>query len=144
MTFKSERQAVTDKFMEAWNADDTPVKMDNVNGLMKNGDSKIKSDSGLDEFCHLRILPNSANRADINAIKRIRYTGNIVVNVFVKAGSGTDRARELADKVAVIFGDTGFDNIVTRSASFTNQGQTPDSSFYQITVMIPYYRDESF
>lgn len=135
------RQAVETQFLSGWDTVTTPVKLDNSQGLLK-GTGRIHDESNLTEWCHLSIFPSSANQVDMNALKMVRSTGTIFVNVFVKSGEGTDRAWVLADKVASLLQLNKFDAVLTRAAVADNMGQTPDNSFYQVTVKIPYQRDE--
>lgn len=143
MSLTKERVDIETKFFSEWDSTTTPVKLDNVADLKK-GNSFVTDETKLPEWCHLSIIHNDAVRGDINSIRMVRYTGTIYVNVFVQAGTGTNRALELADKVIVLLQNTDIEGIITRSARLVNVGQTPSGSFYQITVRVPYQRDEYF
>jgi len=143
MSFTNERLAIEKQFLSNWDSTTTPVKLDNVVGLVK-GNTKVADQTKISEWCHLSIKPASADIADMNDNHRVRYVGTIFVNVFVKLGSGTDRARILADAVTELLQLTEFDGVSTRTSSLTNGGQTPDDAWYQITVSVPYYRDQIF
>lgn len=143
MSFNDERSTIEKAFMAGWDSSATPVKFDNVAGLTQ-GNTNLKDETKLNEWCWLSIDTTDAQRADINAKFLVRYTGAILVNIFVKAGTGTDRARELAYNVATLLQEKQIDDVNTRAAMFVNIGARADSSFYQVSVRIPFYRDEFF
>lgn len=141
MTFIDERSIIEGYFLSNWNADETPVKLDNIQGLTTSK-GRIDTETSLDEYCALSILPGSARQVDMNAAHRVRCVGTINVNVFVKSGTGTQRARALAELIWSLFETKDLaENFATRTGSITNIGQVSGSSFYQINVSIPYYFD---
>lgn len=143
MSFMNERKVIEQAFLTGWDSQTTPVKFDNVAGLTQ-GNGSVKDETKLSEWCWMSIDTTDAQRADINAKLLVRYTGAILVNVFVKAGTGTDRARELAFAVATLLQNKQIEDVNTRAAMFVNIGGLPDASFYQVSVRIPFYRDEFF
>ena len=145
MSLMAERTGIVTKFMSAWNSDKTPVKFDGMSKLVK-GKGEAADETKLDEWCHLSVMPSDAVRGDISDVKMVRYTGNIIVNVFVKLGTkfDPDRPLELATNALEILQLSEIGDVITRSAVVTNMGQRDGSSFYQMSVRVPYYRDQYF
>jgi hypothetical protein len=142
MSFVDERAIVESAFLNEWDSIRCPVKLDNVTGLVK-GTSKVASQDKLAEWCELIINPGVRQEADITSNHRIRSVGTISVNVFVKVGTGTGRARELADAVVSILQLKELaSNFATRAGRIVNIGQAEDESFYQMSVQVPYFRDD--
>lgn len=141
MSYVNERKIVEAEFLSSWDSVATPVKLDNVQGLVS-GTNRIASEAKLAEWCQLSVVPGDAVQADMNDIKRVRSIGTIFVNIFVKSGSGSDRIRELADEAlqALQLKDLATD-FATRAGRLVNIGQAENMSFYQMTVQVPYYHD---
>lgn len=97
-----------------------------------------------DEWVRLSIVNGDTARRCIGPGAKRRNVGIVYVNIFVKANSGTKRAREIADKVATIMQEktlaSGSDWIETLDTSIQPLG-TMDN-LYQISVRTPYQRDE--
>lgn len=142
MSLSSERASIEALFFANWNTNTTPVRVDNIAGLIK-GNQRIMEEDSLTEWCWLSIIPGPADVADMgSSTPRVRYTGMIYVNIFVKEGTGTDRARQIADLAADVFQLQHFDGIRTHVANVVNTGQAKTNGLYQITVKFPYVRDE--
>jgi hypothetical protein len=142
MSFVNEREVIETAFLTVWDSTRCPVKLDNVAGLIK-GTSKVASQEKLAEWCELTINPGVRQEVDITSNHRIRSVGTISVNVFVKVGTGTGRARELADSVVSILQLKELAiNFATRAGRIVNIGQAEDESFYQMSVQVPYFRDD--
>lgn len=139
MTFELERKNIEEEFAAGWTSATTPIAYDNVKGLVK-GTAMVKDSTGLAEWVRLEIINGPSDNVAIGG-SPVRHTGTIVVNIFVKSGTGTDRARELADTVRGIFNNTSFDGIQCFATSLDTIGD--NEGFYQMTCITPYYRDET-
>lgn len=140
MKFTEQRAAIETKFTSGWDSTKTPIKFDNAVGLVK-GTSTLKDESKLDEWCFIRIENTTADYGQLG-MKMIRHTGLIFVTVFTKLATGTNRARELADKVAEVMRQTSSDVIVYSPAQVVASFQSPDAPFYQMSVEIPFMVDQ--
>jgi hypothetical protein len=138
MNFQDERRYLTDLFFAAWNANKTPVKVDNKKELLTNAGT-IADETGLDEWVRLSIQPVLATQADMNATRRVRHTGLLDVSVFIKSGVGIGRCLELIDAVDAIYSLKSFNGITVRAGSVNNVGET--AGFYQMTITFEYQWD---
>ena len=129
MTWENEIEAIESRFNTVWSASpNTPIRFEN--------DPRPAPDSG--EWVKCVVIPATAERSTLG-IKNHRFTGFININIFVSKGTGTNRARTLADLASAIFRDTEFSGIVCRSPNITTIGDV--EGFYQINVSVPYWRD---
>tara|TARA_R100001530_G_scaffold81934_1_gene57173 strand:- start:1041 stop:1457 length:417 start_codon:yes stop_codon:yes gene_type:complete len=136
MTFELERKNIEEEFAGTWNSTTTPVAYSNIRGIVS-GTSILKNSTGLDEWARLEIVNASSDNAVIGG-SSVQHVGTIVVNIFVKSGTGTDRARELADTVRGIFNNASFDGIQCEATYLTTVGDI--EGFYQLSVVTPYSR----
>lgn len=131
------------EFLGNWDSTTTPVKTENHSSYIK-GTTAVASvvDGGLTEFIHLYIRENESEQADIGATNpRIRRRGNLMAQLFVEAGTGTDRLRKLADIFTPIFQRKQLPGIQFRTATLLDIGEEGNEGFYQMNVIIDYYRD---
>ena len=137
MTFENERKYIEEEFSDNWTSSTTPIKYSNVNGLVK-GTSIVKDSTGLSQWCRLEIVNTNADNVVVGG-GTIRHEGEIVVNIFVKTGTGTDTARELCDDVIDIFNNKTFDDVNCTASIVTTEGDI--DGFFMMSVSTPYYRD---
>ena len=140
MKYAEQRAAIETKFMAGWDSNTTPVKFENTVGLVK-GSSAVQDETKLNEWCMLRIVNQSADNGAING-KMVRHYGAIFVTVFTKAGIGSNRGRVLADKVADVMAPVPTDVIIYYPAQMVASLPTPDASFHQVTMRIPFVVDQ--
>lgn len=126
--------AIIQHFTTDW-ADETKVVIDN----------QSFDPASASEFVRLSIRHADSEQAAMGATKVTRTTGSVIVQVFVKAGTGIKRLSELSDKVRQVM---QYSNILGehfviqfRAATPVDIGQQNGSSFYQVNVTIPYYFD---
>lgn len=132
MTWESEIEAIETRFNTEWAAGpNTPIRFEN--------DPRSAPTSG--EWVECVVIPATAERSTLG-IRNHRYTGFININIYVSKGTGTNRARVLADTAAAIFRDQQFSGIVCRSPDIVIVGDV--NGFYQINVSAPYWRDYVF
>lgn len=136
--FENERQNIEEEFVAGWTSATTPIKFENVNGLVS-GTDMLKDDKGLTQWCRITIL-NAASSNMVIGGTTVRHAGDIIVNVWVKSGTGTDTARELCDDVYDIFNNANFDGIQCHSSYVTTEGDV--EGWFQMTVSTPYTRDQ--
>jgi hypothetical protein len=137
--FENERQHIEEEFNSNWTSTACPIQVDNVNGLVS-GTDIIKDVKGLDKWCRLTILNAISNNVGLGGTM-VRHMGDIVINIFTKTGTGTDVARELADDVYDIFVNKSFDTIRCEAPYMNIEGEIDE--WYQLTVTVPFIRDEA-
>ena len=137
--YETERQYIESRFNTNWTSATTPIKFDNVNGLLK-GTASLADARGHTEWVRLSIASGESLTATVGGTTT-RHPGVIVVNVFTQSGAGTDRARELCDDVFDIFNNETFNGINCQASYATTEGDV--DGFYQMTVSTPFYRDQS-
>lgn len=129
MSFANERNVIEVKFKDGWSnlTNPPPVAYENVNFTMPVDSPWVR----------LNILNGASGYRAINNLKR--WTGVIIVQIFVPSGSGTKKARVYADEAATIFDSKRFNDIVCNVASINSIGV--NNAFYQMNVSIPFWRD---
>jgi len=137
MSFEQHRQYIEDRFNTNFATNTTPVQYDNVDFLIK-GSSTLTDNKGLDEWCRLTIIPGLTVNADIGA-NRQRSVGVITVQVFTTSGTGSDRARAIADSVKTVFENKSFNGVRTQATSITRVGDS--EGYLQMNVSTPFYVD---
>lgn len=142
MTFQAERASIEQRLLN--NLSDVYIQFDNVLGLVDSAGNKVDTEQALAEWVNLTILTNVSEHAEIGG-KFTRQNGLISVQVFVRTGTGTQRARVLAESIRTIFHIVQFDDITTRAGTMTVIGESAGDtdSFYQINLDFPYYRHQS-
>lgn len=140
MNYKQQRAAIETKFSNGWNSTTTPIKFDNAVGLVK-GSSTLKDESKLQEWCRITIENQGAQFAALGQ-GVIRHTGVINVTVFVSLNTGTDRARDLADKVSIALRGNTDDVITYYPTQVVASMQEQNGSFYQVTTQTTFSVDE--
>lgn len=130
MSFSTERSVIHKHFADNWT--ETEVAYDNV-------EFEPQADAS---WVRIVIRNGEGNQADINDTAPLfRYSGVVIVQVFVPIRKGTDNALKLADAVSDIFRRQQLNHgIVFRTPYVTNVGQT--NEWYQINVSCPFWRDE--
>jgi len=144
MTYQAERASIEQRLLN--NLSSVYVQFDNVLGLVDDAGNTIDNEQNLTEWVRLTILTNDSQQAELGT-KFTRQEGLISVQVFVKTGTGTQRARVLAESIRTIFHIVQFDDITTRAGTMTvigEQSGTADTdNFYQINLDFPYHRHQS-
>lgn len=144
MTYQAERSSIEKRLLD--NLSDVYVQFDNVLGLVDSAGTSVDNEQNLSEWVRLTILTNDSQQAELGT-KFTRQNGLISIQVFVKTGTGTQRARVLAESIRTIFHIVQFDDIITRAGSMTVIGEqtgTGDTdNFYQLNIDIPYHRHQS-
>ena len=132
MGYEAERQAIESRFTTQW-ASATNIAYDNV-------DYTPTPDQA---FVTLRILPDGSVQASLGDSPLFRHPGIIIVGVFVSQGQGTKIARDFADTAMAIFRSAPvFSGILCRAPYMEVIGEK--EGWYQIDVIVPFQRDESY
>lgn len=116
-------------------------------GVKYVGDNEVEPKDAK-EWARLSIRPATENQASMGAaINTTRHQGAIILSIFVKPGSGTDRAMELTDKAIAaleykrVVGDDWI--LQTRTGGHRDVGQPAGASYYQVNVTVNYYSDRN-
>ncbi len=144
MSFSSFYQTIIQRFLDNWDTDTTPVKFENEDTYVK-GSTGFKDPAveGITEFVHFFIRDDAAEQADIGLTPRIRRTGNIIIQIFVKDDTREARVRAIADLITPIFQRFQSGGIQFRIGKIITIGENTDNeSYYQINYEVPYFRDE--
>ena len=135
MSFADERQAIETRF--ALNFTALPIRYEGQRFEMPSAGG----------FVALKIRNGTGRQISTGSPPLHRYTGTIVVDVFVPEDTGTATARIHADKIDQIFrraqfsaGNSG--TILCRTPSISTVGV--DSGWFQLSVNVPYQRDSIF
>ena len=137
MSFETHRQHIEDRFNTNFATGTTPVQYDNVDFLIS-GSSTLADNKGLDEWCRLTIIPGETTNQTVGATRQ-RSVGVIIVQVFTKTGTGSDRARAIADSIKTVFENKSFNGVRTHATSISRIGDS--DGYLQINVSTPFYVD---
>jgi len=134
MSFQDERRAIEDRFQTLWAAK-TKIRWENIPW------EEPKTDP---EWVSLSITNGDGEQIELRENALHRFSGTIIVQVFTKEMTGTNRARELANDVATIFRRAEFSKgasgtIVTRTTSIRTIGI--NSGWFQMNAVTPFIRD---
>lgn len=93
-----------------------------------------------------RITPNVSRRATLGVGGITRVQGLIIFQVFAPSNKGSQEARTLADSLSALFNDVTFSYgssgfITCWEPELTDVGPTAEGSWYQVNLMVPYWRD---
>lgn len=141
MSYTDELKNIRKHFLTGWDSIVTPVMFSGDTGLTK-GTERINDEAKLDEWVRVTTGTAGAQQSDLaGAMSRVRYQGVVTVNVFVKARTGAElRARELMDIVDDKFSRKQVEDMTFQTPQPGLQGQI--QGFYQMTLQIPFYRDQ--
>jgi Bacteriophage related domain of unknown function len=128
VSFLSEQSAIETLFALSWTA--TPIAEDNTDF----------NPSALTEWVRIVVLNADGQVASLGDDPLIRYRGIVVVQIFVKSGTGWGRSMTLADLVTPIFKNVRLGSIQLGVPSPNRVG--PSGGWYQVNVDCPYYREE--
>lgn len=137
--YETERADIESRVTSILTTTTTPVKFDNVSHLLK-GTTALETVNGLSEWVRVTILNNDSETVEVGG-SRTRHNGEIVFSIFVASGTGTDRARELADDLFDGFVNVNFGTIQTQTPSVSRVGD--EDGFYHLQVIVPFYRDQT-
>lgn len=136
MSFDAERKIIEGQFNSGWQSS-APVKYENVEF----------SEPVNQPWAALFINPGEGFQASLNPNPTHRIPGVIVVQIFTPKDKGTAQAKKLADKAAGIFRRQVFTDptagkIVCKTPTLRPAGEV--QGWYQLNVIIPYYRDVTY
>ena len=137
--YETERSDIEQRVLSVINSTNTPIKFDNVQHLVK-GTSVVETVNGLSEYIRVTILNNDSETIEIGGT-RTRHNGEILFSIFVTSGTGTDRARELADDLYDGFKNRAIGTVQTQTPTVNRIGD--DEGFYHLQVSVPFYRDQT-
>ena len=137
--YETERADIEQRVLTVVSSATTPVKFDNVQHLVK-GTGTVETVNGLSEFIRVNILNNDSETVEIGGT-RTRHNGEILFSIFVTSGTGTDRARKLADDLYDGFKNRAIGTVQTQTPRVTRVGDS--EGFYSLQVSVPFYRDQT-
>lgn len=134
-SFAAERPAIESRFATQFIA--APISFDNV----ADSAAVTAAKQAGSPWVRLAIINGESRTAGVagDGDIRIEHQGQIVVQVFVRDGTGTATARSLADAAAAVFRHARFDGIACFSPSMQIVGND-GFGCYQINVSTPYRR----
>jgi|TARA_Y100000114_G_C11565104_1_gene233645 hypothetical protein len=138
MTFADERKAIESRLSTNWTT--TTIQFENV--PFKKPDNNT--------YIAMFILNGSAEQIDMSGsatTDKHRHIGNIIIQIFVPADTGTNTARSYADSLATIFRAVQFSagssgTILCRTPTITRVGVS--EGILQTNLDIPFQRDVTY
>jgi len=135
MSYEQERDDIETHFLTEWTTT-TKIRWDNVKW-----DNPAEDPS----WVALTIITDEADQISLGDNPRYRFPGMVIVQVFVKEGTGTGVVNQLADQVVEAFRLRTLGTAPTGFVKF----QTPwkrregvKNGWFQMNVFAPYQRDE--
>ena len=138
MSLVDERAAIEGRFQAQW----ALTAHSAVPVIYENGPEKPPSD---DAHAMLYILNGAGQQVSLGTSPVDRYSGVIVVQLFVPKQEGTVEIRQMADAVETIFKRKQFASGAGGSirCRLAEAGTVPNPGyFHQMNVSIPYQRDQ--
>ena len=137
MSFAEERRIIETHFANHFDTSLVPVAYDNMS-VLKAGNNIIKDFNTVDAWCRLTIQGAGVEFVDLGG-NIDRYQGLIIVNIFTKGSTGSNKARQIADELKPVFNRVILNNIMTNPTEIVT---TPSANgWYQLTMTTEYYRD---
>jgi len=137
MSYGDELLAIESRFSATWvkivngaSVARTPVEYANVRFPMPKQEPWVR----------LSVLPGAAFLVSMGPTKLYRNPGIIDIGIFNVIGTASKDALALADAAAAIFRGVQFSGISCRAPGIVVLGVL--LGWYQITVSVPYHRDE--
>jgi len=103
------------------------------------GSAVTTAQSNGDPWAALTIQHGGSATAGIGADPCPRRTGRIVIQVFTKDGTGSNKAHVLAASIAAHFEYWQSGGLSTQAASLSRVG--PANGWYQVNVAVPFRAD---
>jgi hypothetical protein len=134
-TFAQERPAIESRFATLFTS--APIAFENA----PDSPALAAAKAAGDPWVRLTIVNGESRTAGIAGPGDVlvEHAGRIVVQVFVRDGTGTATARGLADAAAAVFQHARFEGIRSYSAGVNAIGND-GHGYYQINVSTPYRR----
>lgn len=134
MSFEDARKAIESRLHTNWTT--TPIKFENV---------PMKETA--DPYVAVFILEGDGEQISLGTPALRRWTGVIVLQVFVPADTGTKDAKTYADSLAALFDRAQFSTgnsgtIRCRIPSIETVGDK--HGWHQINVTVPFIRDRQY
>jgi len=92
-----------------------------------------------------RLGVDDADIISLGNNKIVRHDAEIVVDIYVNQGEGTNEAREIADEVVSILRNKQFSSAEAGTVTTRIPDVAPigvDESYYRLQIVVPYERDE--
>lgn len=132
MSYAEAHNEIREHLFMSW-ADATPIAWPNVNFTPPNPQSS---------WIRLSISDGDSNQMELGSNPAtIRYAGIIYVQIFTRLDIGDAVALQLADTVKQIFNNWCGVSVRCRAAKIKVIGND-GNGWYQVNVVVPFYRDE--
>ena len=135
MSFEDTRKAIEVRFKTAWGTT-TPIRFENAPAI-----------DGINPFVALTILDGEGEQISLGTPALRRWVGLIVIQIFVKADTGTQQARAYATQAGAVFDRAEFSS----GNSGTIRSRIPSvraigvrDGWYQLNVSVPFIRDRQY
>ena len=97
-------------------------------------------------WVRLKIVPTTSHRITLGPNGETRVLGTIAFQIFAPVNQGSQAARALADTLSSLFIEAQFSSgssgvITCWQPELHDFGPTADGGWYQVNLMIPYFRD---
>ena len=134
MGFAATEAVIRQRFDTEWQAarPTIPYVFDNV------GDDVIAPND--QAWVRLTVLPGLSNQVELGKVRRWRRLGQVIIQIFVPAASGTGLALELGDTVRDIFEGITVSGVIFRATTLNRVGL--DGSWLQYNAITNYQADE--
>jgi hypothetical protein len=130
MTFAAETIAIENKLSTTWTT--TPIAYENVDYEPTPGTPYIEIFVKTGESMHASLGPKPIHR----------FSGVILINIYVEKSVGLAQAMTYADTLAAIYRDQQFSGITCRSPYIKKAGQVGE--WQVLSLIVPFLRDEIF
>lgn len=125
MSFSIVKSTIESHIASNWT--ETAVQYENVD---------LNTDS-LNEYISIHVLSGEGVQATLGDIGEYKVTGVLVVIIFTELGTGSKRAKELADTMSDLFRGAKINDITFKVPSGTRVAFS--GSYYQFNLSIPFY-----
>lgn len=127
MNFEAEHKAIEARLENNWT--ETAIAFDNIEF----------QEQGREEFIRLTILDGASKQASLEDKPLYRNIGLIAIQIFVRPGSGLQRAEKLGDMLAEIYRGAQFSGITCKAPQYQRVGEK--ENWFQVNLNIPFYMD---
>jgi len=134
MGFAATEQVIRSRFNTLWAA-----AQSNVQVFFDNAGDDITAPENA-AWVRLTVLPGDSQQVEFGMTRRWRRVGQVVVQIFVPAASGTGLALELGDTVRDIFEGLTVSGVIFRATALNRVGL--DGAWLQYNASTSFQADE--
>lgn len=97
----------------------------------------------VDEFVRITVMPATSNQLESGATSAFRFTGTVIISVFVKENIGTNRMYQIVESITGYCRMKTLDKIAFRGESVTNPDNI-ESGWFQRNINVPFRYEEIY